>query len=228
MGEAQFDRYVETYEALHEANIRLSGEEPSYFAEYKVREVAGLLKGEVIAQVLDFGAGLGTSVPYFRTHFPESRLVCVDVSRDSLGEAARRHGAAAQFVTCDGGNIPLGDGSCDLVFAACVFHHIPHADHPNVLSELRRVLRPGGNLFVFEHNPLNPVTVHAVNTCPFDADAELVRAGPMRRRVRGAGFSIMKTDYCIFFPQFLRALRPLEKYLAWFPLGAQYFVWAKN
>ena len=38
--EVEFDRYAGSYEILHAQNIRLSGEDPNYFAEYKVRAVA--------------------------------------------------------------------------------------------------------------------------------------------------------------------------------------------
>ena len=42
--------------------------------------------------------------------------------------------------------------------------------------ELKRVLRAGGACVIFEHNPLNPLTVQAVNTCPFDENAVLIKA----------------------------------------------------
>ena len=51
------------------------------------------------------------------------------------------------------------------------------------------MLKPGGMLFVFEHNPLNPLTRHAVNTCVFDENAHLILARTMNNRVRKAGFA---------------------------------------
>ena len=85
------------------------------------------------------------------------------------------------------------------------------------------MLRPGGSLFVFEHNPFNPLTVRVVNTCPFDANAHLIRGSLMKRRLLGAGFASAKIRYRVFFPHFLRWLRPLEGALAWLPLGGQYY-----
>jgi hypothetical protein len=82
-------------------------------------------------------------------------------------------------------------------------------------------------LFVFEHNPLNPLTRHAVNTCPFDENAHLIRAPVMRRRALDAGFDRAEVKYRIFFPHALRGLRPLESKLTWLPLGAQYYVLAR-
>jgi hypothetical protein len=92
------------------------------------------------------------------------------------------------------------------------------------LRELRRVTRDGGLLFLFEHNPVNPLTRHAVNTCPFDINARLIRADKMRRRIEDAGWSDVKTAYRIFFPQQLAALRKFEPHLEWCGLGAQYRV----
>jgi SAM-dependent methyltransferase len=105
-----------------------------------------------------------------------------------------------------------------------VFHHIDHADHGALLQELRRVVRPGGSLFIFEHNPFNPLTVRVVNDCPFDENAHLIRGREMKRRLLAAGFASANTRYRVFFPHFLRALRPLEAALAWLPLGGQYYV----
>ena len=127
-----------------------------------------------------------------------------------------------------GHRIPYDAGTFDVALASCVFHHIPHAQHVELLAEIRRVLVPGGRLFVFEHNPLNPLTRHAVNTCEFDEHAELVPAPTMRRRARDAGFAAAAIRYRIFFPHALRRLRPLEARLTWLPLGAQYYVAAQK
>ena len=105
-----------------------------------------------------------------------------------------------------------------------MFHHIDHAEHVAKLREIRRVLADGGWLFVFEHNPWNPLTRRAVRDCPFDENAHLMTAGTLRQRALEAGFSSAKVRYRIFFPAPLARLRPLEKLLTWLPLGAQYSV----
>jgi len=226
MLEAEFDKFAREYRALHAGNIRASGEAPEFFAEYKVRDVSETLSlpaGKRPA-ILDFGGGVGTSLPWFRKYFPGAALTCLDVSRASLAIAGERFPGQADFRWFDGRAIPLPDNGIDVAFAACVFHHIDHALHAGLLRELRRVLAPGGALYVFEHNPWNPLTRHAVDTCEFDADARLVTAGQMRRRFAEAGFADVLRRYRIFFPGPLRALRPLESRMTWLPLGAQYYV----
>lgn len=230
MSKAEFDQFARDYRDVHARNIGISGEQPDYFAAYKMRDFAGVLAGTGSAAdgcYLDFGSGIGASVRPFFDHWPNGRLLCADVSGDSLAESARLHGNSVDYLLIDGGRLPLGDASVDGAFACCVFHHISPADHALALAELRRVLKPGAPLMVYEHNPLNPLTVRAVNTCPLDENAILIGAADMRRRCEAAGFRAARVEYRVFFPAALRALRPLEGRLRWLPLGAQYAVHAR-
>ena len=145
MDEVEFDKFADEYRDLHAANIKLSGESPEYFAEYKVADIAAELErdGAVARTALDFGAGVGYSVPFFARHLPAARVTCLDVSRKSLELGAARHGAAAEFRHFDGRSIPYADGTFDVALASCVFHHIPHDEHVALLAEIRRVLDAG-------------------------------------------------------------------------------------
>lgn len=231
MNLAEFDQFADEYHALVDRSIKASGEAPEYFAQYKVSDVSTLWQRESDAQaaptILDFGCGVANSLLHFRRVFPESRIICLDVSPRSLDIARRRFPGMAEFVCFDGKTMPVESASVDIAFAACVFHHIDHAEHVPILREFRRLLRPGGFACVFEHNPFNPLTRHAVNTCPFDANARLITARQMKRRCREAGFVAAAARYRIFFPGMLRRLRPLERLLTWCPIGAQYCVVAR-
>lgn len=225
MKKAEFDKFADEYLATHAANIRASGESPAYFAEYKIKDIAEALGNhQPVGDILDFGGGIGASVPYVRRYFPNAALTCLDVSTRSLDLARERHGDVAAFVHFDGHQIPFADNSYDVAYAACVFHHIDTAQHQSLLREIRRVLRPGGHAFVFEHNPLNPLTRHAVNTCEFDENALLITGPAMRRVMKTAGFGDARLRYRIFFPRILSGLRRLEPLLTWLPFGAQYYV----
>lgn len=231
MDKAEFDKFADEYRSLHEANIRISQESPDFFAEYKVKDTAllalnKLQTGEL--DILDFGTGVGNSVPFFRRHLPDANLYCLDVSADCLALAQERFSGQAEFVQFDGDVIPFPEAHFDLAFAACVFHHIPTEEHKRHLSDLLRVLRPGGMLVIFEHNPFNLLTVRAVNTCAFDENAVLIKAQTMMQRASTVGFENVERKYRIFFPGSLRALRPLEPFLSWLPLGAQYYIAARK
>jgi SAM-dependent methyltransferase len=231
MERSEFDKFADEYHSLHEANIAISGEGPEYFAEYKIKDIATeyfarVGPGHRAPAVLDFGAGIGNSVPFVQRHLPGARLTCLDVSAKSLALGRERFAGQAEFTAFDGIRIPCADASYDLAYAACVFHHIDHDEHVRLLKEFHRALTADGVAFVFEHNPLNPLTVRVVNTCPFDENARLIGARAMRSRLLAAGFSDARVKYRIFFPNALRALRPAEKWLTWLPLGAQYYVMA--
>jgi len=231
MNEAEFDKFADEYYAALSAGIAVSGESPEYFSEYKIADIARIFRqfekprsGSL--RLLDFGAGVGNSVPYVHKHFPDSKLTCLDLSQRSLTVAEKRFPDGAEYVHFNGIHIPFEPAAFDIAYAMVVFHHIPHEDHSTLLAQLLRVLRPGGSLFIFEHNPYNPLTVRLVKECAFDENARLITSGALRRNILRAGFGSARTSYRVFFPHKLRALRVLEPALTWLPLGGQYFVHA--
>jgi SAM-dependent methyltransferase len=225
MSGSEFDRFADEYHAQHARSITASGEEPEYFARYKARD-AQRLAGRSLPRpsVLDFGTGVGNSLPHLRAAFPACRLVGIDVSQRCLQIAHSRCGAWAELRAFDGQSIPCASDTFGLALVACVLHHVDPAEHVAKLAEIRRVLAAGGWLIVYEHNPLNPLTARAVRDCPFDVNARLIRAATLAARLRAAGLQGVRTRYRVFFPHALRALRALEPLLWWLPLGAQYCV----
>jgi ubiquinone/menaquinone biosynthesis C-methylase UbiE len=228
--DVEFDRFAAEYEEAHAASIKLSGEQPVYFHRYKIADLATEVAAANIKpeRILDFGGGVGNSLPFMRSAFPQAEIVCLDPSRRSLEIAERRFPGLASFQDFDGENIPFGDGVFDVAFTACVFHHIPEAMHQRLLGEIERVLRKPGMFLLYEHNPLNPLTRNAVKNCVFDENAVLIRASEMRQRILSSGFVRAGVRYRVFFPRMLSALRPMERALKSIPLGAQYYVSALN
>ena len=229
----EFDSFAHEYEALHAVNVTASGYSPAYFAEYKIKEVArhltrlGLAGQEI--HFLNYGCGIGNSESYLRKHLPNAFIYSVDVSSKSIEYARERHKDMPRvaFSVTDGRSIPF-DRRFDVVFIANVLHHTPRDQQVRLLQMLRDALAPRGLLYVFEHNPLNPLTVHAFNTCPFDKGAVLLPPWYAARILDRAGFARRKLGFSLFFPKVLSALVPIEKYLAKVPLGAQYYVVAQN
>ena len=229
MDEAEFDRFAEDYLATHQRNIKISGEDPEYFARYKIEEIRRIWTASQLSEpksILDFGSGIGNSLPHIADIFPSAHVTALDISRRSLAIAEGRFPGTADFVCYDGGDVPLPAGSVDLIFSACVFHHIDAAEHVEIFRRLRQVLAPGGRMVIFEHNPLNPVTRHIVDTCEFDENAVLIPAGVFKARQRAAGFGQVSSTFTGFFPGGLKALRPLERFMGAVPIGAQYYTQA--
>jgi SAM-dependent methyltransferase len=213
-----FDQYARDYKALVAAQTNFFDGDDDYFTRYKIdrlKEIAG-----DASAVLDFGCGIGRSMPHLRSAFPNADLVGCDPSRESLS-LAREQNPREQFLSLDE---VREEPRFDVVLAACVFHHIAPGDRIDAIAYCRTRLKPGGRLVIFEHNPLNPVTQRLVSTCPFDADAVLLGMSETERRLRQSGFKIDRKAYCLFFPGALAAMRLLERWLGWLPLGGQYFV----
>jgi SAM-dependent methyltransferase len=230
---AEFDSYAHDYEELHAESVRASGFPASYFDEYKIKEVARQLERvgwrDRAIKFLNFGCGIGKSERYARERLPAADIYGVDVSAKSI-EAARERNrdlGGVSFAVFDGDSIPFAT-EFDVAFVANVFHHIPRAEHARVLRALREALKPGGLLFLFEHNPLNPLTRKTVRECPFDEGAVLLEPWYTRRILREAGFARSAINFTLFFPAPLARFAPLEKYLRKLPLGAQYYFVARN
>lgn len=220
MNAPEFDRYAEQYDHMLGDAIPAALNEEGYFAEYKIALTASLLKGKSVSRILDFGCGAGRSFPYFERYFPDAELWGYDVSTASLDMAARRTPGARLFSDWQ----DAADMHFDAIVAANVFHHIPPGQRLQALLQCRAALAEGGEMFVFEHNPYNPVTRRIFERCPFDADAEMISLKTLLDLSGKAGFGDEKHGYTLFFPRPLAFLRGLEPMLKFLPLGAQYYV----
>ena len=230
MDQVEFDRFADEYHDQHRANVAMTGEGPEYFAEYKIRKLRQAVDRNNISvsRICDFGSGIGNSIAHFRKHFPDALLTSCDVSARSLALSRQRYPEFTNYLLIENDRVPSAEDAFDVVFSACVFHHIAHAEHSKWLRELHRITKPGGLIAIFEHNPLNPLTVHAVNTCPFDVNAKLLFARNLAQRLAEAGWVSIRIRYNLFFPRGLALLRPIEDKLGWLPLGAQYVALARK
>jgi SAM-dependent methyltransferase len=214
-----FDDYSADYDKLLRESTKLYADDSEYFARYKVDLIRHAVS-KPIARVLEYGCGTGRNIGYLQQAFPDAEIVGSDLSEASLRIAAQSNPNARFEVEREG----LDLGRFDLIFVASVFHHIPPDERAGVMATLARRLSPDGAIDIFEHNPFNPVTCRIVSTCPFDADAILLKPAELRALFRGAGLSLKQQSYCLFVPPRLSWFLRFEKYLRWLPLGGQYWV----
>jgi SAM-dependent methyltransferase len=219
MTNAEFDEFANTYADVTSENSRFFDPDYNYFARYRADIVSKNVDCSVEG-VLDFGCGIGLGIRPLCEAFPNSRIVGCDLSKESLARA-RAFEPSCDFVYLDA---IQPTPQFDVIVAASVLHHIEPSGRHAALRYCYERLRPGGRLFVFEHNPFNPVTRHLVARCPVDRHAILLTRLETITRLRQAGFNLVTAKYCLFFPKALALLRPLEKTLGWLPLGGQYFV----
>lgn len=226
-----FDQFANDYNKILGNAIAVSGESADYFVRIKVDMMRELLETKRITsglRFLDYGCGTGRAFRCLDEVFDSPTYLGLDPSPESI-RCARESVSdpRASFMPLDAIR-QAGHSGCDVAFAAVVFHHIPPADRGLAVRDIFSALKPGGTLFIFEHNPLNPLTRKIVNECPFDKDAVLLRASEATQRIKDVGFIDVRTRYYFFFPKILSFLRPLEKYLGWNLFGGQYVVWGRR
>ena len=228
MSETHFDVYARNYDAALNQGISLAGESKEYFAAARVHCLADRLAAlnAAPARVLDFGCGTGGTCPELLRQLDARVVLGVDPSADMVAVARRQHhGPRVRFTTVD--EMPC-DGSFDVAYCNGVFHHIPPAQRLATLARIRASLSVGGYFAFWENNPWNPGTRLVMSRIPFDRDAILVWPREARALLRQSGFRIVRTDFRFLFPRQLAVLRPLERWVARVPAGAQYQVLAQK
>ena len=164
------------------------------------------------ARILDLGCGEGSHLSRLATG---GRVVGIDLSMELLAQAA----SIAPVVAGSGERLPFSDQAFDLVYVSHVLHH--SADHRGVLSEVHRVLRPGGPLVLVETCEDSPLMRLARTLRPRWESVPVrsrFRYADLLEAVRGAGFRIDRSEqfnvlYWIWgFAR--RRLRFLERHVA--------------
>jgi SAM-dependent methyltransferase len=101
--------------------------------------------------VLDVGTGEGQVARLAAAVDRVGRVVGVDFARAQLDVAVAR-GGGPSYARAVAGALPFPPASFDAVVACLVFEHIDDAD--GAISEVGRVLRPGGRFLFFLNHPL--------------------------------------------------------------------------
>lgn len=220
---AEFDAFAPGYDAgMSDPVKRIVGGSADTFLEHKAE---WLLRNVAVAgRLLDFGCGTAGFLRALRRRGAPLELVGCDVASGMIEEARRRwdDGTPPALHAVGPGSLPFADGEFDLATAVCVLHHVVPAERLGIVREMMRVVRPGGALVFFEHNPRNPITRWMVTRAPIDANAVLLQSAECAQLLRQAGAVACRTDYILFFPPSLRPLWRLERFLGRLPVGGQY------
>lgn len=115
------------------------------WAPYKERFFSNMGDG----RILFLAVGTGLDIPFFPS---QKNIVGIDIS-DKMIEVARprleAYDGEIETHAMDVHDMPFEDGSFDQVFTSCTFCSVPSPVEG--LAQLRRVLKPGGELRMFEH-----------------------------------------------------------------------------
>jgi SAM-dependent methyltransferase len=115
--------------------------------------------------VLDLGAGTGTLAIWLKERCPNARVVGLDADPDVLSRARRKAaeaGCELELVQGFSNDLPFPDKHFDVVLSSLFFHHLTSEVKRETLSEVYRVLEPGGSLHVADWGkPSDPLMAAA-------------------------------------------------------------------
>lgn len=224
---AEFDEYRDSYRDSINDAVSFSGQSLDFFTKAKAEYLLEVLDQELPdrepLEVLDVGCGLGDVHDHLLGGAPALELTGIDVAATVIDEA-RAKDRAIRYDVYDGTVLPYTDATFDAAYTICVMHHVPPSQWQAFLKEMRRVVRPGGAVVVFEHNPLNPLTRRVVKDCPIDHNAVLLRARQLSQLCSGVGLEKVLHRFILFTPFNSAAFKRFDRLMGWLPLGAQYFV----
>lgn len=115
-------------------------------ARRRALDLAQIRDGE---RILEIAVGTGGTFSEVLTRNPHGDNVGLDLTPQMLARAkekAARTGVPHTLTQGDALALALPDAHFDLVLNAYMFDLLPEADFGRALSEMRRVLRPGGRL----------------------------------------------------------------------------------
>jgi SAM-dependent methyltransferase len=149
--------------------------------------------------VLDIGGGAGEFTKEFRRRGAQGFLFEPDVK-----ELGARGETLDGAVVADGYLLPVADGVADVTFSSNVLEHV--ADPATFLSEMVRVTRPGGLIYLSFTNWYSPWGGHEWAPWHYFG-AERARARYRRRTGREAKHTLGENLYAVHIGPTLRMVR---------------------
>lgn len=155
----------------------------------KLVAVTGAQDGD---RVLDVGCGTGYLARRFgRAVAPRGSVVGVDASKAMLDYAASLEPMSnVSFTVGVAEALEFEDESFDVVTSSLMLHHLPEELRGRAVSEMARVLRPGGRLLIADFRPpqsamMRQIVGHvfgeAMQHNPIDAVQPMVEAAGLRQ-----------------------------------------------
>ena len=160
-----------------------------------VEKIRSRLASELRGRIIEVGCGTGLNFAHYHA---DAEVVAIEPIREFRDMALERAAAAAakiEVIEGDAQALDFADASFDAALVTLVFCSVPDAQRG--LAELRRVVRPGAPVVLFEHvrserplvravqEMLNPAWWRLMDGCNLNRDTE--------SRIRAVGFRVEET-----------------------------------
>lgn len=149
---------------IHKQKLAFYGVEKynsSRWSEGKIRRAVKLLTDSLdpkkTYKTLDLGCG-GMTFERHLAKVPNLDFTFLDMCHEVLRDVSRTRVPGRTYVTGDMEGLPFADGTFDMVVHSQSIHHIPVIT--TALSEIARILKPGGVLYSIEANGYCPLTIY--------------------------------------------------------------------
>jgi SAM-dependent methyltransferase len=192
--QTHYDHVAHEYDRVFAAHVT------RHYLDKRLDIVRSLLVG---GRVLDVGCGTGLLAAHLAGAGYE--VVGVDASPGMLAEATGQ-GLAGAFAAFSTG-LPFADNSFDLALSVATLHHLETPVRVAfTIAEMGRVVRPGGHVLLWDHNPLNPYWPILMKRVPQDSgDERLVPMAELLADVRAAGLRPVAARRLGLVPDFVPA-----------------------
>ena len=153
----------------------------------KLNRLAERLNIEPGSIVLDVGTGTGVFVPYLLGRIGKNgRLVALDFAEEMLKKArAKGFDGNIEYLQVDVTSVPLPEDVFDVVVCYSSFPHFQ--DKPRALSEINRVLKKGGKLFIC-HTSSRDIINQIHRQIPAVENDTIPDRGEMQMMLSASGF----------------------------------------
>ena len=121
-----------------------------------------LILGELVPlaaqNIIELGCGAARLARDLLARYPSAQLTGLETDAVQHAKNLAAPAERLRFIAAGAQAIPLPDAQFDLALMLKSLHHVPQGVMDQALAEVRRVLRPGGHLYVSE-----PVFAGALN-----------------------------------------------------------------
>ena len=141
---------------------------PAHVLHHYLRKRAAFIRRRM-ARGLILDVGCGTGLLGVKLREAGLEVIGLDESLGMLKTCQHVHGIPS--FCGDSAQLPIAANSVDAAVCVAALHHVRNAEQIRAtLAEMFRVVKPGGWLLVWDHNPLNPYWPFLMKRMPQDQE----------------------------------------------------------